>query len=46
MWKMKGQYASIISTIVDSYKIYQDKKKGQYASIISTIVDIIMWFKN
>ena len=34
-----GQYASIISTIVDVDIVPGARTKGQYASIISTIVD-------
>ena len=34
-----GQYASIISTIVDIEQLGEKDKEGQYASIISTIVD-------
>ena len=36
---IRGQYASIISTIVDYQSIVVTLLAGQYASIISTIVD-------
>ena len=36
----EGQYASIISTIVDQNTILYRNMSGQYASIISTIVDM------
>ena len=39
MEKIRGQYASIISTIVDENNV-ATAFEGQYASIISTIVDI------
>ena len=43
--QLMGQYASIISTIVDTRIVVPVLYSGQYASIISTIVDYSLFIK-